>query len=79
MNKTQIVGQTLDARFGAIKKAIAKLIGIKRLQFGANFVEDADKAALSFGKRQYNMGDLWREPWDNPAIGEKIPSQLELF
>lgn len=74
MNRINISGRLLDTSFSAFKKAVAKIIGIKRLKSGADFVEHADTAEPLVGKRRFNMGDLWREPLDNQSPAEGDPS-----
>jgi hypothetical protein len=79
MKKANNVVQQPETLFGAYKKAIAKLMGVKRLQHGADFAEDASPKDPFVGKRQHNMGDLWREPMDKSSNAESATSQPDLF
>lgn len=76
MNGTDTVGRSLDNGFGAIKKAVAKFIGIKRLKAGCDFQDSAAPTDPVVGKREYNMGDLWREPSESSAEGEPPRSDI---
>ena len=79
MSYTDFSDQPIVAGVLTIKQVIAKLIGIKRLQSGANFVEEAEITAPFIGERQYNMGDLWRESMSNTTPTESATEQLDLF
>ena len=79
MSYADFSGQPIVAGILAIKQAVAKFMGIKRLQSGVNFVEDADTAAPFIGKRQFNMGDLWREAMSDTSTTESATEQLDLF
>lgn len=61
MSDADIADRSLSASFHAVKNALAKLMGVKRVQSGADFVEEEAVTAPFVGKRQHNMGDLWRE------------------
>lgn len=74
MHNTDIVGQLLNTGLRAVKKAIANLMGIKRLAPGAHFAEVASTTEAFVGERQHNMGDLWREPSDAPTLLDSAPS-----
>ncbi|PQA87148.1 hypothetical protein [Hyphococcus luteus] len=78
MNKANHAAQQQETPFGAFKKAVARFIGVKRLQHGVDFAEDDSIRDVFVGKRQYNMGDLWREPLDANSDAEEIPSGVSI-
>jgi hypothetical protein len=81
MTKINIPERLFDTSFGAFKKAVARIMGIKRLKSGADFVEFeeyADAATPWVGKRRFNMGDLWREPLANQSLAEGEPSDADI-
>lgn len=57
MNGTDTVHRPPDEGFGAIKKTVAKFMGIKRLKAGCDFHDSAAAMDPLVGKREYNMGD----------------------
>lgn len=79
MNNTNQAAQQHETPFSAFKKAVARFIGVKRLRHGIDFAEDDSIKDVFVGKRQYNMGDLWREPIDEHPISESANLQLDLF
>lgn len=78
MNRINNTHLPLDKSFDAIIKAVAKLLGVKRLESGDHFVDDSGSAAPLIGERQYNMGDLWREPLGDLLLAESEHSELSI-
>lgn len=78
MNRTDISHRPLDKGFGAIKKTVARFMGIKRLEDGCDFQESASATDPFVGEREHNMGDLWREPSDNQSSAESEPSHSDI-
>ncbi len=71
MSWTDSFHPPLDQAFGAVKKAVANALGIKRLEDGYDFYDGADSMVSTAGERNYNMGDLWQEPLSDMPHAEE--------